>query len=81
MNFKFDLSNIEQYIKARDEYLNKHLQYPKDREFNLNAIFSIFDTNHDGKISRNEFQQVSREEYNNYVEQLKNYNLQNGNSD
>ena len=81
MNFKFDLSKIEEYIKARDEYLSKHLQYPKDREFNLSAIFSIFDTNHDGKISRNEFKKVSREEYNNYVEQLKNYNLKNGNGD
>ena len=80
MTNNFNLNNIYQYIKDRDEYLTKHLRQSKQHDFNLNAIFSLFDKNHDGKISRNEFKQVSKAEYTNYVEQLKNHNSQNGNS-
>ena len=80
MTNNFNLNNINQYIKDRDEYLNKHMEQSKQHDFNLDAIFSLFDKNHDGKISRNEFKQISKAEYTNYIEQLKNYNSQNGNS-
>lgn len=80
MGNEFNLNKINNYINGRDEYLKKHLQEPKNQDFNLSAIFSLFDKNHDGKISKNEFKQVSETEYNQYVEQLKKYNSQNGNN-
>ena len=79
MSNEFNINNINRYKEKRDGYLSSHVQYPKTRSFNLNAVFSLFDKNHDGKISRNEFNQVSKDDYSNYVEQLKDYNVKNGN--
>ena len=75
----FDLNKINQYINDRDAYLSAHMGQSKQRDFNLNAIFALFDKNNDGKISRNEFKQVSKNEYSEYVEQLKDYNSKNNN--
>lgn len=75
----FNLNKINQYINDRDAYLSAHMVQSKQRDFNLNAIFALFDKNNDGKISRNEFKQVSKNEYSEYVEQLKDYNSKNNN--
>ncbi len=63
--------NVENYVRKRDDYLQKHGQLGKILDFNLNALFSIFDKNYDGKISRTEYEKVSQNEYNNFVENLK----------
>ena len=79
MGNDFNLS-IENYVRKRDDYLQKHGQLGKILDFNLNALFSIFDKNYDGKISRTEYEKVSQDEYSNFVKNLKEHSEINTNS-
>ncbi len=79
MDNNFDLNKVKEYVTKRQEYLNKRHGDTTDKSLNLNAIFSVFDKNFDGKISRNEFGKISKAEYEQYAEALKAYNTQQGN--
>ena len=77
-NIKFNPENIEKYcMRNRLHNSDFHLYVP-DREFSTNAVMTLFDKNADGYISKKEFLGVTKEEYNSYVTDLKNYNEENG---
>lgn len=58
--------------RAQDDFNNA-----PNRNFNIRAIFSIFDANKDGKITREEFYAVEKNDYISFTDNLKEYNKQN----
>lgn len=73
--FNFNIDRVKEYVSKLSENLsNKSLKIPEN---NTAAILSIFDTNVDGKISRKEFESITEEQYNKFVEQVEQYNTKN----
>ena len=72
---KFDINKVQEYFnKINLSEEDKNYLKENSQNFNIKAIFSIFDTNYDGKISKEEFEKVSKEEYNQFVSELTKYN-------
>ncbi len=75
----FDINKVQKYFnkinlsEADTNYLKENCS-----NFNIKAIFSIFDTNYDGKISKEEFEKISKEEYNQFISELNKYNKEQG---
>lgn len=63
--------------KSLEEQAAEDIKNMPQKNFNIRSIFSLFDKNHDSKITRNEFEQVSEADYNSFVNGLKEYNIQN----
>ena len=81
MDNKFNINKVQDYFLAiannNKERADDDFNNMPAKNFNIRSIFSIFDTNKDGKITRQEFNNVSEEEYNAFVDKLKEYNEQN----
>ena len=92
----FDINKIQKYFLERskaeiaknpdlgqtaEQRARKDIEQMSSSNFNIRAIFSIFDANNDGKISREEFNMVSETEYNSFTNGLKQYNQQNRRAD
>ena len=60
-----------------EEQAKEDIKNMPQKNFNIRSVFSLFDKNHDGKITRNEFNQVRETDYNSFVDGLKEYNIQN----
>ena len=84
----FDINKIQKYFLERskaelakqpdsgqtaEQRANEDFTQMPDENFNIRAIFSIFDKNCDGKISKEEFEKISKNEYNQFISELKNY--------
>ena len=76
---RFDINKVQEYFnKINLSEEDKNYLKEDCRNFNIKAIFSIFDTNYDGKISKEEFEKVNKEEYNQFISELKTYNKEQG---
>lgn len=73
---KFCFNRIEEYLSKLS---NNTIGSTRTKEptYNVAAVLSIFDTNYDGKISKKEFSNISKEYYENFLQQMEEYNREN----
>lgn len=71
----FNAKKIEKYAEQiRQQQFKKGAERVVLNEFNTDAILFFFDRNKDGKISKQEFEQVSKENYSLFAKDLAKYN-------
>lgn len=74
----FDLKKIEKYVKKVQEKDKKEYQIPRlPNCFTVNALLSLFDKNHDGVVSKKEFNNITAEKYSIFTKELNKYNQKN----
>ena len=77
----FNAKKIEKYSEnIRQQQFKNGAERVIVNEFNTDAILFFFDKNKDGKISKQEFEQVSKENYSLFAKDLSRYNASMGDS-
>ena len=76
-NINFSIENIANYKKKLENKCKEEYLIVPKFSFNTQAILSLYDTNYDGKISKSEFENISKDKYKKFVKELNNYNASN----
>lgn len=75
----FSPKKVNKYIdQVRKKLFKNNEEMVKINEFRTDAILSLFDKNKDGKISQQEFKNISEENYSIFSNELKAYNQTQG---
>ncbi len=75
----FNPKKVNKYIdQVRKNLFKNNEEMVKINEFRTDAILSLFDKNKDGKISQQEFKNISKENYSIFSNELKAYNQTQG---
>ena len=79
MSKDFNIKKIEKYAEqVRQNQFKQGKEFVPINDLTTDAILFCFDKNKDGKISKREFEQVTKENYSLFAEELKKYNTAQG---
>ena len=75
----FNVKNIEKYAeKIRQDLFKQGKKTVPVNDLSIDAVLFYFDKNKDGKISKREFEKVTKENYSLFAGELKKYNESQG---